>query len=456
MKANALSNLRVLAYFTNARAELPGTLTRAQYESDPDQADPIYTNLDVRRYTHKGRFGFAYQRVFGDQVLLSFTPYAALKKLDRARETGKYQTITRYVLGGMLQGQWNTRIAERKFQLVAGLDEQFMDGPVTQYVADHGRRTEELVSQEQERQWEQGVYAEGNLSLSKRWEATLGGRVERVELTGMPLNEVSTEKKEEAEPAFIPRAGLRFAITPETVVFGTVYGGYETATLMEREKFDEAFGTELKPQKSLTAELGVRAERKLSWSDAQVEATFYRMNVDNYIMPAPAKGEKLWINAGQTVHQGLELSAKLIRQGWGYVGVAGSLGDFYFSDYSTDSTNYNDKKLPGISPNLFNAIVRWTPREYFYAELSTRFSGQAFVNTENAEKADGFVVLNAAIGGRLPVKAIAAAWHVGVQNLTDENYASYVQVNDSQGRYFGSGLPQTVFGGISIGTGGVF
>ncbi len=456
VKANAFSNLRVLAYFTNARAELPGTLTRAQYESNPDQADPQYIDRDVRRYTRKGRFGFAYQRVFGERVLLSFTPYAALKKLDRARETGKYQTITRYVLGGMLQGQWNTLIAERKFQLVAGLDEQFMDGPVTQYVADHGRRTEELVSQEQERQWEQGMYAEGNLTLSEHWEATLGGRVERVELTGMPLNEVSTEKKEEAEPAFIPRAGLRYAFNPETVLFGAVYGGYETATLMEREKFDEAFGTELKPQKSLTAELGLRAERKLSWSDAQFEATLYRMTVDDYIMPAPGQGEKLWVNAGQTVHQGIEVSAKLIRQGLGYVGVAGSIGDFHFAKYVTDSTNYNDKKLPGVSPNLFNAIVRWTPRDYFYAELSSRFSGSAFVNTENTDKADGFMVLNAAIGGRLPVKALAAAWHLGVQNLADEKYVSYIQVNDSQDRFFGPGLPQTVFGGISIGTGGVF
>jgi hypothetical protein len=66
------------------------------------------------------------------------------------------------------------------------------------------------------------------------------------------------------------------------------------------------------------------------------------------------------------------------------------------------------------------------------------------------------MVLGAAIGGKIPVKSLSASWHLGVQNLTDEKYESFLQVNDSGGRYFESGMPQAVFGGISLATPGTF
>ena len=103
--ATARSNLRSLFYLTHVTAELPGTLTEAQFKADPLQADSTYEALDVGRITRKGRLGLDYSRAFGAGFHLRLTPYGAIKKLDRARENGKYQTITRYILGGTAQGE---------------------------------------------------------------------------------------------------------------------------------------------------------------------------------------------------------------------------------------------------------------------------------------------------------------------------------------------------------------
>ena len=63
----------------------------------------------------------------------------------------------------------------------------------------------------------------------------------------------------------------------------------------------------------------------------QWQATIYQMMVSDYLMPAPGAGEKRFVNADQTTHQGLELSGKVVKQHLGYFGLAAGLGQFKFN-----------------------------------------------------------------------------------------------------------------------------
>ena len=60
-----------------------------------------------------------------------------------------------------------------------------------------------------------------------------------------------------------------------------------------------------------------------------------------------------------------------------------------------------------------SAVVRFEPRELFFAELNARASGAAWANTDNTVKADGYVVLGAAhrraAAGEVPQRLLAAA-----------------------------------------------
>lgn len=446
------SDLRTVFYFTNVLAELPGTLTRTQFNADELQADSVYKALNVLRYTRKGRLGLIYERRFDHDVRLHFTPYAALKKLDRPRENGKWQAITRYILGGTLQGEIGGELADRyETELIAGMDQQLQDGPVTFYANVHGARGDSILSQEQERQWGQGYFVQWEVENKGRWGAVLGGRYDRLYYFDDFLSDPTPTATYE-RGAFTPRAAFRCNLRKELLAFASLSGGFETPTLTESEN---TLGVNVKPQKTLTVELGLRGEQPLHGIDARWEVAAYRMIVTDAIVPDRIAGERLFTNAGEAVHQGIEISAKLARPRIGYAGVAASIGEFVFTDYATGLGDFTNKKLPGVSPDLLSAVVRWTPREWLFAETTARTSGAAFTNTENTEQAAGYAIFGAAIGGKLPVTFLSAAWHAGVQNLFDRKYTSFIQVNDSKGRYYETGMPRAIMVGVTVGTPGL-
>ncbi len=325
------------------------------------------------------------------------------------------------------------------------------DGPVAFYDNLAGQRGDVLRSQEQERQWGQGYFAQWEVERKNVWGAMLGLRYDHVffydEFLDSPDPTVTYDKD-----AVTPRLALRYHLTPDVVAFGSLCGGFETPTLSESEN---TLGYDVKPQRTLTVELGVRGEQPLAGCAARWEATVYRMRITDAIVPDRQAGEKLFTNAAEAVHQGVELSARLTRERLGFAGLAISVADFAFTDYKTGLGDFTDKKLPGVSPNTVSGVARFEPREFFFAEVNARASGAAWANIDNTVKADGYMVLGAAIGGKLPVKFLSASWQCGVQNLTDETYVTFIQANDSGGRYFEAGMPRAIFGGLSIGTAGL-
>lgn len=458
VRATERSKLRALLYVNNTSTELPGPLTLEQFKSNPEQAQPRFLDRDVRRYTRKGRIGFNYVRELSEQVSLTVTPFAAIKKLDRPRENNQYQLITRYILGTNAQTEWKTHVGQSEAELIGGFDQQFQDGPVTWYGMENGQRTTELLSQVQERQWGQGYYLQWEMENS-RWGALAGARYDRIYLLDDELtaaNNANTYDKR----ALTPRVGFRYHLKKNLTVFSSVYGGFETPALSETENPFDYF---VEPQKTVTAELGLRGEREWLHSNLQFETTIYTMNVTDAIVPDsdidPADSTttiNFFTNAGQAVHRGIELSTKWNKARVGYIGLAASFGEFKFTEFVDRlGHDYKDNKIAGVSPDMLNAVLRWTPRDEFFAEINLRNYGAAYANSANREKAKGFTVLGAGIGGKLPLTAVAVSWNLSAANLTDETYVSFIQVNDAAGRYYEPGLPFTIFGGITIGTKGM-
>lgn len=458
VRATEKSKMRALFYINNTSAQIPGPLTLAEFQADPDQAQQRYVDRNVRRFTRKGRLGLNYVRNLSRDVSLNVTPFAALKKLDRPRENNRYQLITRYILGTNAQAEWKTHVGKHEAELIGGFDQQFQDGPVTWYAMQDGNLTNELLSQEQERQWGQGYYLQWEME-NEKWGGLVGARYDRVYL----LDDIYTDGTalEYDKRAITPRAGLRYHLQKEWVAFTSVYGGFETPALSETEN---PYNYSVEPQKTVTVELGVRGDRNFGEAHLECEATVYNMNVTDAIVPDsdvdPTDTTSVinfFTNAGEAVHRGVELSAKLRKPRLGFVGLAASVGEFKFTDYVNRlGQNFSDNKVAGISPDMISAVLRWTPLDEFYAEFNIRNYGSAYANSTNTEKAAGWTVLGAAIGGRVPIKALSASWHLGAANLTDETYVSVIQVNDASGHYYESGMPITIFGGITLGTKGVF
>lgn len=167
-----------------------------------------------------------------------------------------------------------------------------------------------------------GVYFSETLDITDAFALTVGGRynhatIKMTDLTGK-FDELNTTNKYER---FNPMIGGTYKITPGLAV----YGGYSEANRAptaaelgcaepENPCFIESFLTDDPPLKQVvshTAEVGLRGENRvydgrLTWS----AGLFRTLNTDDILnVAAETTGRGFFLNAGDTVRQGVELAA---------------------------------------------------------------------------------------------------------------------------------------------------
>ncbi len=147
--------------------------------------------------------------------------------------------------------------------------------------------------------------------LFGRWTITPGLRLEHVryERTNRLANRGAGATGRTHLTEIIPGIGVTFAPASHTTIFGGAHRGF--APPRTEDIIDNAGGTiDLDPERSWTYEVGVR-----SWpvSGLKLEATFFRMDFENQIVPASVAGGlgATFTNAGETLHQGVEFTGRV-------------------------------------------------------------------------------------------------------------------------------------------------
>jgi Fe(3+) dicitrate transport protein len=268
------------------------------------------------------------------------------------------------------------------------------------------------------------LYAQNRMELTPTLAITPGLRVEqydqsrRNELTGVGGTSDNTE--------VIPGVGFTWQLHPSAQLFGGVFKGFSpamVATAISAGGVDQ----QLEAERSTNVEVGVRGQReRLSW-----EATFFRMDFDNQIVPQSESGGvgATSTNAGKTLHQGLEAGLGYeLGQGWS---VSGNLTYLPTARYNSTKVvaglDRNGNRLP-YAPELTSYLAL----NYKSGGLTTTLSAQTvsaqFVDPENtvAESTDGrrgeipaYTTVN--LAARYAVNRQLTVFGV-VRNLLDETY----------------------------------
>ncbi len=149
-----------------------------------------------------------------------------------------------------------------------------------------------------------------------RWTVTPGLRVEHIRyhrVNRLVAPEVSGRTE---LTALIPGLGLTYGPAPQVTLFAGAHRGF--APPRTEDILDNATGgaVDLDAELSWNTELGIRARPALGVS---VEATAFRMDFENQIVPASVAGGAgaTLTSAGHTLHQGLEVAARLDAVGLG-------------------------------------------------------------------------------------------------------------------------------------------
>ncbi len=164
----------------NNLMHVPGPLTQAQVDANPDQANATYLARDERRYNRGGRLGVFAEHAIDSTTSVSTMLYVNPKYLQRS-ERNTYRDFTRYHLGGNVVARKDVTLGDTKSRVTLGIDDAYQDGAILFYTLSStaGRGTT-LSDNKGEGANNFGVFLQDELTVTDRLTLLLGARYDQV------------------------------------------------------------------------------------------------------------------------------------------------------------------------------------------------------------------------------------------------------------------------------------
>jgi iron complex outermembrane receptor protein len=262
-----------------------------------------------------------------------------------------------------------------------------------------------------------------------------------------------------------PRIGTNLKLVKSHHVFLSLSHGFSPPALSETLNPDGEINPDIKPEKSLNYEAGLRGSlwKSRGWYDI----TFFVMDVTNLLV-AERVGEDAWVgrNAGASLHKGIE--AEVL---YSFIGsnnqlssinrffnaldlkLSATLNNFRFTDFTDLGKDYSGKLIPGIPENIFSATLNVQMIKGAYAGLNYRFVDRMAMNDANTKFTKSYQIADILIGYKLSRRKVNIDFYLNLQNVFNQKYASMILINapsigTQTARYYYPGMPFHVNGGV--------
>ncbi len=207
-------------------------------------------------------------------------------------------------------------------------------------------------------------------------------------------------------------------------------------------------------QTANTFEVGTRGTR----SFAKWDATLYYSKIKDELLTItdPVSLVSTTQNADDTIHYGIELGGEIDLLGSSWLDEnpchrvvfrgAYTYGSFEFDD----DASYGDNKIAGLPPHLFRGELLWENDKGYYAGPTVEWVPvKSFIDHRNTFSADPYALLGFKFGRRVED---GVSWFIEAKNLTDEIHsATHGVIDDAKGtdqRQFLPGDGRSVFAGV--------
>jgi len=413
--ANGIEN-RTFLSVTRSDSELPGSLTKAQLEDDPSQANPSNTEamLDQRRDTKVVRLANKTVTRFGDHTTAELAIYGAKKSLDHPifqvllQDNFDYGLSLRLINTDTLFGHSN--------RWVLGINPQHGLTKGDSYVntagsGARGARTDRYTQVADNLV----VYGENQFGLTEKLTLVAGAQAVQASRNNRDEFPPDSGSYSANYVGFSPKVGALYALQPGVQLFGDVAGSFEPPSFGETPQ--AIAGGPLKAQRAVTAELGSRGKTGFVDWDLSV----YRAEINNELLAVqvPVGGNQtsgVTVNAESTIHQGIEAAASVKPLAWATVRINALYNDFRLDG----DASYGNNRIPGVPEFLIRSEWRADIGDQFVA-LTTESADKSFIDFANSFSADSYSIFGLKAGGQLLPKL---AWFAEARNLADKKYAA--------------------------------
>lgn len=468
-----------LHYQDQPDSQDPQGLTRAEFEADPDAANPLAAQFGTRKSARQSQLGARWQHDFGSSEL-SFAAYAGQRSIDQVLAVSPQAQLLPTNGGGIVDLDrdyhgWSLRWLHRAAWSFgdAELSAELRD----EQLSEERRGYENFVGQAlgirgalRRDETNAGSARDAILRLDLMpgdWRLSAGVRRTRADYRSEDRYITAGNPDDSgnyASDAWLPVVGASWRFQPRWQAHAAVGRTQELPTLAElayREEGDGGFNDALVPARGRQAELGIAyAGERL-----RAELTAFLVEMDDEIVVDSAQGGRTsFRNAGATRRDGFEIAGDWrLAQAWQLRGVANLIDARYREGYSNCPalpqpcppqavTVAAGQRLAGVPDRSARLDLQYTPGRDWNAGLEWQALSATPASDRNRDRVPGHAVWNLRLNKRFSTQSFGQVHAlVRIDNLLDRRYSASAIVNDGARRYFETAPGRSVWLGLDWG-----
>jgi len=460
------SRLTYFGNYTYMKAYIPSSISKTMFNNNPRGAAPTWSASKGYEQYDSYMGGLAY-----DWQLLPWlkNTTSVFINTKNSYEPRPFDILTQdnTAFGGRTQFFGDFKLGKMKSQFIAGM-EYFKDGfkggtYENLYEQNNGNGTLEggqLTGSKQKRDFI-NAFAQLRIQLLPKIELQTGINYNKTQFkldSTYPADAVYSQEYSYND-IWSPQVSLLYKPDRLQTLYASVSRGFSLPSIEETLTADGTINPNIKPENGYNFELGGKFyffNRSL-----YAEVSAYRMQIKDLLVAQRVGDDQyIGVNAGETLHQGVEIS---INYNWEidpFVNLrpyaSASFGNYEFKDFVNNGVDYSGNKLTGVPANKVNAGFMFQTHFGFYLSSDFYYVDNIPMNDANSAYAKSYNLLNAKTGYRFTLfNGLSAHISGGVNNITNMHYASMILVNatGSNGappRYYYPGLPVNYYGNISF------
>jgi iron complex outermembrane receptor protein len=448
-------------------AQNPGSLTRAQFDANPRMADPLSVRKAARKEVTQSQLGLTARHSFS-RGEVEGSAYAGTRSLYNPLTFGIVD-VGRTISGGNLRATVPVSFLGMGHRLTAGTELQLQNDLRLNYTncnnippptiptatcPDLASERGSVTLNQREIISSLGSYVRDEMDIGERYTLTGAARADavRFEVKDHLINATNPDDSGRRPlHAISPMVGLLARLSPLQSVYANISTAFETPTATElgnQPSGAAGINRELKPQRSITYEVGLKGVSTPGW---QYSAALFATGVKDELIPydIPASGGRRYFrNAGRTSRRGVELGTG-VTVGVLELGGAYTYANYRFVDFTVDTAHYAGNRIPGIPRQTFQASAAVRSAIGTLVTEAT-LADRTYVNDANSERSPGYGIVNARLVSVASMGLSAAELTLGAQNIFNRKYVSSVNVNAAGGKFYEPGSQRSIYLGVSL------
>ncbi len=451
-RLNTQHTLESHLLFSALDYEIPGGLTKEQYDEDPTMARPttpfvlgsVDSDAGIRQDLWLG--GLTH-RFISNQFQNTTTLYGSFSPFDNPFNLD-YKKDLRTSFGGRTRLDYYFDQLEDRLKATLGAEYQHGFNVARNFTNDYGRPgdlnfDDELASDQ--------FLLFGRLEYEFPDSSFLTVGISRnfleYDINRLVDNALDTAYQviKTFDPIWIPRVG--YSRTGQYLGWhASISMGYSPPTIEDVRTNEGSINLGLKPEIGINYEAGIRAA--LWKKRVSIDWTAYYFNLSNTIVQQSSpRGTVVFENSGSTNQFGIETIIEgFFRSGhnhdhtWNAL-VSHSLHLYYFDQYSTlyqgEVHNFSGNQLTGIPRNVLNAGLRWEWKHRLYVHGMIQAVGEIPLDDANTVYATAYQDVSVKAGWLFSFPGhTTSEIFAGVRNLLDQRYSYGNDLNAFGDRYY--------------------